>query len=118
MSKVRDRIQSIVNVEQGKRPNCEMGIVQRCYPDSFECDIMTITNDLSTKRTFHARVPLPMVGGMSYCLPHIGDRVLVEYLGGDMNAPYVVSIYPANDNQAQSLSQIAKSQLQHFSTIE
>lgn len=115
---VRSRLQEIIHQEQVKNPSCALASVIKTYPDEYACDIILVNNDSPDRGGIATKVPLPMISGMSYVLPHPGDKVAVVFLGNDMNYPLIVATYPAIRAQITSHSQIASSQLQHLSSIE
>lgn len=117
MSKVRDRLKTIIYDEKNKTPNCAMGIVRKTYPNEYVCDVMIISNQAQNMVDVALKVPLPLVGGMSYVMPHAGDKVLVEFLGGDLNYPYVVAIYPSTTSQIASHTEVPFSSTSHFDKL-
>jgi hypothetical protein len=117
MASPKEKIRQIIYEEQTKRPSCALAIIQKTYPDEYSCDILVINNSNPNLGSFHGKVPLPMIGGMSYTLPHSGDKVLVEFIGGDLNYPLVTAIYPSTQAQIKGHSEVAASTLATLSEM-
>ena len=113
-SKARQKIDQIISRAQDARPNCALAIVKAVYPEEYKCDIMIVDNKNSMKVFESENVPLPMIGGMSYSMPHAGDKVLVEFLNGDIHYPLIVSIYPTTRLQMNNHSFVTGSTIKHI----
>ena len=117
MTTPRDKIKSIIIEEHNKRPNCAMGIVSKSYPETYTCDIIVTDNSNPNLANHHSNVQLPMINGLSYSLPHPGDKVLVEFLGNDDNFPFIVAVYPSTRMQLEGISQIPSSLINLISSM-
>jgi hypothetical protein len=117
MPSPKEKIRQIIYEEQTKRPGCALAIIRKTYPDEYLCDILIINNSEPNLGSYHSRVPLPMIGGVSYALPHVGDKVLVEFLGGDLNYPLVTAIYPSTQAQIKGQSEVAASAMDMLSEM-
>jgi uncharacterized protein involved in type VI secretion and phage assembly len=105
-----DTIQRIVREEVSKVRTAELGVVEEQHPHASESDQdnYACTVRLRDSGIVLRRVPVatPRIGGVS--IPAVGDLVIVQFLGGDINAPVITgSLYndqdrpPANrDGQA------------------
>ena len=115
---VAAKIRAVIQQERTKSPSTAMAAVLKTYSEDYTCDIMLIENNAANTGSVATRVPLPMVGGMSYSLPHIGDKVAIAYIGNNKNFPMIIAVYPTTKSQVQNHSEITSSTLQHFSSIE
>jgi len=118
MTTPRDKIKTIIKEEHQKTPNCSLAVVNATYEDEYCCDIMVLNNNNQRLGAYYGKVPLPMIGGVTYSMPHVGDKVLVEFLGGDTNYPLIVAAYPTTTRQLYNMSRIQSSLLNLLSDIE
>jgi hypothetical protein len=105
----RDKLRYQIQRENNARPSSGKGIVKKTYPESYTCDIMIVEDTDPRFGRMALNVPLPMVGGMSYSLPHSGDVVFLNYLNGDPNYPHIVAVYPSTALQAANHGFIERS---------
>lgn len=95
MSSFIEIIQNVVDQEMGRWRAPELGVVTAIFPHekdndehNYEINLRLKHQDLELKK-----VPLavPYMGVAT--LPKIGDLVLVEFIGGDLNQPVVTSAF-------------------------
>jgi uncharacterized protein involved in type VI secretion and phage assembly len=102
-----ETIRRIVQQELGALRTAELAVVQEQLPhaDDSDKDNYACTVVLRNSGIVLSQVPVatPRIGQAS--IPAVGDLVLVQFLGGDVNAPIIVgSLYndedrpPANDD--------------------
>lgn len=114
----KDRIIDIYTHQQQLHPSSALGIVHKTYEDRYVCDILVLDNNSTMNGSISTNVPLPMINGMSYSMPMVGDKVIVTFLGNDRNFPYIVAVYPATTFEIDSLSNVPPSILKHKNKIE
>lgn len=95
-----ETVQRIVQEELGRVRTAELAIVQEQYPhasdsdkDNYACTVQLRDSGIVLKQ-----VPLatPRIGSVS--IPAVGDLVLVQFVGGDINAPIITgSLYNDED---------------------
>lgn len=102
-----ETIRRIVQQEMKSIRTAEIAVVQEQHPhaadsdtDNYACTVRLRNSDIVLK---HVPVATPRIGSAS--LPSVGDMVLVQFVGGDINAPVITgSLYndedrpPANDD--------------------
>jgi hypothetical protein len=95
MSGIIEIIQNVVDQEMARYRSCELGVVTAIFPHeakddehNYEVNLRLKHEDLELKK-----VPLavPYMGVAT--LPKIGDLVLVEFVGGDLNQPVVTAMF-------------------------
>ncbi len=96
-----ETIQRIVQEELGRIRTAEIAIVQEQHAqDDYACTVQLRNSGILLKQV---PVATPRIGGVS--IPAVGDMVLVQFIGGDINAPVITnSLYndedkpPTNDD--------------------
>jgi uncharacterized protein involved in type VI secretion and phage assembly len=102
-----ETIQRIVQAELGRIRTAEFGVVQDQHPhasggdtDNYACTVQLRNSGIVLKR-----VPVATGRLGSASIPAVGDLVLVQFIGGDVNAPIITgSLYndqdrpPVNDD--------------------
>jgi uncharacterized protein involved in type VI secretion and phage assembly len=102
-----ETIQRIVQEEMRRLPIAELAIVQEQHPHAGESDKdnYACTVQLRNSGVVLAKVPVatPRIGAVS--IPAVGDLVLVQFVGGDINAPVITGSFyndedrpPVNDD--------------------
>jgi uncharacterized protein involved in type VI secretion and phage assembly len=95
-----ETIQRIVQEELSRLRTAELGIVQEQHPhagegdtDNYACTVVLRNSGIVLKRV---PVATPRIGTAS--IPSVGDLVLVQFVGGDVNAPVITgSLYNDED---------------------
>ena len=95
-----ETIQKIVQQELGRIRTAELAVVQEQHPhasdgdqDNYACTVQLRDSGLVLKR-----VPVATGRIGSASIPPVGDLVLVQFIGGDVNAPVIVgSLYNDED---------------------
>jgi hypothetical protein len=113
----RDKLKYTMSRQQYSNPTSARAIVRKVYPESYRCDILIVENTDPGVGHEAKNVPLPYIGGISYSLPHVGDAVLVEFLNGDVQYPYIIQTYPSNPMQLASNTYAASSTMEHLSEL-
>lgn len=102
-----ETIRRIVREEMKSIRTAEIAVVQEQHPhaadsdtDNYACTVRLRNSDIVLK---HVPVATPRIGSAS--IPSVGDMVLVQFIGGDINAPVITgSLYndedrpPVNDD--------------------
>jgi uncharacterized protein involved in type VI secretion and phage assembly len=102
-----ETVQRIVQDELARLRTAELAVVQEQHPhaadgdgDNYACTVALRNSGLVLKRV---PVATPRIG--SVAIPAVGDLVLVQFLGGDVNAPVVTGSFyndedrpPANED--------------------
>lgn len=115
MDNYKSKLKEFLYKDRNQNPNCAYGIITAVNESLYTCDILVLDNVNQNAGHKCYSVPLPMISGMSYSLPHNGDRVLVEFLGSGQNNPLVVAVYPNSGLQIHSATNVEKSNLEHYS---
>jgi phage baseplate assembly protein gpV len=96
-----DTLQKLVRHELRMRRFAEMGQVQSVYPTdpgNYDADVVLHSTDLVLR---HVPVLTPRKGFAS--LPEVGDLVLIQFMGGDVNRPVIVgTLYNGDDRPPQN----------------
>ncbi len=95
-----DSIQAIVRQEMRRVRVAELGVVEQVYPhssdgddDNYGCDVRLKNSGLLLKR-----VPIATNHIGTVAIPYIGDLVLLNFEGGDVNQPIVIGrLYNGDD---------------------
>lgn len=96
MSNLYDTLRKIVQQEMARVRTAELAVVQEVHPsdpDNYACTVVLRDNDMVLKQ-----VPLAtMRKGVAF-VPDVGDLVLVQFIGGQLNAPVITgSLYNDED---------------------
>ena len=101
MNDLYDTLQKLVRHELRARRFAEMGQVQKVYPTdpgNYDADVVLHATDLVLK---HVPVLVPRKGFAS--LPEVGDLVLLQFMGGDVNRPVIVgTLYNGDDRPPEN----------------
>jgi phage baseplate assembly protein gpV len=101
MNDLYDTLQKLVRHELRMRRFAEMGQVQKVYPTdpgNYDADVVLHATDLVLK---HVPVLTPRKGHAS--LPEVGDLVMLQFMGGDVNRPVIVgTLYNGDDRPPQN----------------
>lgn len=101
MNDLYDTLQKLVRHELRTRRFAEMGQVQAVYPTdpgNYDADVVLHATDLVLK---HVPVLTPRKGHAS--LPEVGDLVMVQFMGGDVNRPVIVgTLYNGEDRPPEN----------------
>ena len=102
MTELYDTLQKMIRHELDTRRFAELGQVQAVYPadpDNYDADVVLRDAQLVLR---HVPVSTPRKGFAS--LPEVGDLVLVQFVGGDLNRPVVVgTLYNDADRPPESV---------------
>ena len=107
-----ETIQRIVREELTRQRTVELGVVQAQHPhasagddDNYACTVALRNSGLVLQQ-----VPVAASRIGAVAIPAIGDMVLVQFVGGDLNAPVVTgSVY--NDQDRPPVSEAGKAVL-------
>lgn len=101
MTDLYDTLQKLVRHELRMRRFAEMGQVQAVYPTdpgNYDADVVLHATDLVLR---HVPVLTPRKGYAS--LPEVGDLVLVQFMGGDVNRPVIAgTLYNGDDRPPEN----------------
>jgi phage baseplate assembly protein gpV len=106
MSELYDTLRKLIRQELASQRSAELASVQEVYPadpDNYACDLALRDSQLVLKQ-----VPLltPRKGFAS--VPDVGDLVLVQFVGGDLNRPVIVgTLYNDEDRPPENAAQQA-----------
>jgi phage baseplate assembly protein gpV len=94
-----DTIRRIVQEEMGQVRTAELAVVEEQHPDEFASSVKLRDSGIVLRKV---PVATQRIGAVS--IPAVGDLVLVQFVGGDVNAPIITGrLYndedrpPAND---------------------
>jgi phage baseplate assembly protein gpV len=101
MNDLYDTLQKLVRHELRMRRFAEMGQVQAVYPTdpgNYDADVVLHATDLVLR---HVPVLTPRKGFAS--LPEVGDLVMLQFMGGDVNRPVIVgTLYNGDDRPPEN----------------
>ena len=101
MTELYDTLQKLIRQELRGRRFAEMGQVQAVYPTdpgNYDADVVLHATDLVLR---HVPVLTPRKGYASP--PEVGDLVLLQFMGGDVNRPVVVgTLYNGDDRPPEN----------------
>lgn len=101
MTELYDTLQKLIRQELRGRRLAELGQVQTVYPSdpgNYDVDVVLHATDLVLR---HVPVLTPRKGHAS--LPEVGDLVLLQFMGGDINRPVVVgTLYNGDDRPPEN----------------
>lgn len=101
MNDLYDTLQKLVRHELRMRRFAEMGQVQAVYPGdpgNYDADVVLHATDLVLR---HVPVLTPRKGHAS--LPEVGDLVMLQFMGGDVNRPVIVgTLYNGDDRPPEN----------------
>ena len=101
MNDLYNTLQKLVRHELRTRRFAELGQVQAVYPTdpgNYDADVVLHATDLVLK---HVPVLVPRKGFAS--LPEVGDLVLLQFMGGDVNRPVIVgTLYNGDDRPPEN----------------
>lgn len=96
MNNLYDTLRKIVQQEMARHRSAELAVVQEvhpCDPDNYACTVVLRDTDMVLKQ-----VPLATVRKGVAFVPDVGDLVLVQFIGGQLNAPVITgSLYNDED---------------------
>lgn len=101
MNEIYDTLQKLMRQELRSLRHAEMGQVQAVYPKdpgNYDADVVLHATELVLR---HVPVLTPRKGWAS--LPEVGDLVLLQFMGGDINRPVVVgTLYNGDDRPPEN----------------
>ncbi|MGH2543750.1 MAG: phage baseplate assembly protein V [Ardenticatenaceae bacterium] len=108
-SNLYETIQRIVREELGQLRTAELAVVQEQHPhssesdkDNYACTVVLRDSGLVLEQV---PVATPRTGHVS--VPDVGNLVLVQFVGGDVNAPVIIgSLY--NDEERPPLNELGQ----------
>ncbi len=96
MSELYDTLRALVRQELASQRSAELAVVQEIHPsdpDNYACTVVLRDSDLVLKQ-----VPVATARKGFTSIPDVGDLVLVQFLGGQLNAPVITgSLYNDED---------------------
>lgn len=113
----KDKLRYSIRRENSLNPSSAKGVINKVYPETMTCDVLMIENSDSRLGSLFRGLPLPIVGGLSYSLPHAGDIVFLSFLNNNSQYPYIISVYTSNILQLKSLTNVESSTLKHITDI-
>ena len=101
MNDLYDTLQKLIRHELRGRRFAELGQVQKVYPSdpgNYDADVVLHATDLVLR---HVPVLTPRKGFAS--LPEVGDLVMLQFMGGDVNRPVIVgTLYNGDDRPPEN----------------
>jgi phage baseplate assembly protein gpV len=101
MNDLYDTLQKLIRQELRSYRYAEMGQIQAVYPadpGNYDADVVLHATELVLR---HVPVLTPRKGWAS--LPEVGDLVLLQFMGGDINRPVVVgTLYNGDDRPPEN----------------
>lgn len=96
MNNLYDTLRKIVQQEMARHRSAELAVVQEVHPsdpNNYACTVVLRDTDMVLKQ-----VPLATVRKGVAFVPDVGDLVLVQFIGGQLNAPVITgSLYNDED---------------------
>jgi len=87
-----EMIRKIAETEVRKHHLCELGVVTSVFPhssesdnDNYDCSVRLKDRDLELRKVPVATQQIGLAN-----IPHVGDLVLLEFVGGDFNSPVII----------------------------
>lgn len=110
MTSLYETVRRIVADEMGRMRSAELAIVQESHPhasdsdlDNYACTVRLRDSGIVLR---HVPVATQRIGEVA--IPAEGEMVLVQFIGGDINAPIIVGrLY--NDEDRPPVSEVGKS---------
>lgn len=109
----KDKLKTTIYKENVYNPSSGYGIINAINADNYTADVIIINNNNPALGHLEKNLPLPMINGLSYSLPHIGDRVMLNFIGVGETMPVIAAVYPTN-LQKLSLSRVESSNLRLY----
>lgn len=101
MSELYDTLRKLIRQEIASLRTAELATVQEVYPadpDNYSCDLALRDSQLVLKH-----VPLLTSRKGFASVPDVGDMVLVQFVGGDLNRPLIIgSLYNDEDRPPEN----------------
>ena len=101
MNNLYDTLRKIVQQEIARLRTAELAVVQEVHPadpDNYACTVVLRDTDTVLKQ-----VPLATIRKGVAFVPDVGDLVLVQFVGGDLNAPVITgSLYNDEDRPPEN----------------
>jgi phage baseplate assembly protein gpV len=101
MNELYETLQKLIRQELRGLRHAEMGQVQAVYPSdpgNYDADVVLHATELVLR---HVPVLTPRKGWAS--LPEVGDLVLLQFMGGDINRPVVLgTLYNGDDRPPEN----------------
>jgi len=117
MSKFTDKLKKSIQEDIRNIPSASLAYVIKCHNDTYTADIMIVDANYPNKGQQFNGVPFPMIGGLSYAMPHVGEKVLVQFLNGDRNSPIITHMYPSAEYQIAIHSYVPDSLATHLAKL-
>jgi hypothetical protein len=101
VSNLYDTLRRIAQQELARVRTTELAVVQQvhpCDPDNYSCTVVLRDSDMVLKQ-----VPLTTPRKGVAMVPDVGDLVLVQFIGGQINAPVITgTLYNDQDRPPQN----------------
>ncbi|MEJ2199619.1 MAG: phage baseplate assembly protein V [Desulfuromonadaceae bacterium] len=101
MSELYDTLRKMIRQELASQRFAELALVQEVFPadpDNYACDLALRDSSLVLKQ-----VPLLTPRKGLAAVPDVGDLVLVQFVGGDLNRPVIIgTLYNDEDRPPQN----------------
>jgi hypothetical protein len=112
----KDKLRNTIYKEGVYNPTSGYGIIKEIDVNNYTADVIVINNSNPALGHVETNLPLPMINGVSYSMPHVGDRVLLNFPGYGESMPIIVAVYPTSI-QKMSMTSIQASNLKHYDGI-